>query len=133
MNPEQSRLFLRNLSWTAMLWLLLGMAFTFSDPVALSAFFQVYFFTALDLVLLILLFWKLFFVPKGQRGRSIQLLIIFTFKLVCLGLLAITLKRLRNTPAHALALGVLFIWVGPMLAGLASQIHKGNDERATRF
>jgi multidrug transporter EmrE-like cation transporter len=133
MIPEQSRVFLQRLSLVAFLWLGIGVFFTRADPVAMNAFFQVYFVTALDLVFLLLMFWKLFFNQTAGRSKTIQSLIFFTFKLVCLGLLAITLKRLRNAPTYALVLGVLFIWVGPVLAGILSRIHKGNQERATRF
>ena len=133
MNPEESRKFIQNLCFVSMLWLGIGVISTRLDPIAMSAFFQVYFVTALDLVFLILLFWNLFFADKTRSSKGLQSLIFFTFKLVCLGLLAITLKRLRNAPTYALVLGVLFIWVGPMLAGILSRIQKGNQERATRF
>ena len=124
MVPEQSRRFIQSISLVALFWLGLGTFLTREDPFAMSAFFQVFFFTALDLMFLILLFKQLFFSKKTHRSKRIQGFIIFTFKLVCLGLLAITLKRLRNAPTYALALGVLFIVVGPLFAGVLSRIQK---------
>jgi hypothetical protein len=133
MIPEQSRRFLQFLSYVAILWLGFGAFLTRSDSLAMSAFFQVFFVTTLDLIFLIVLFWKLFFSSQTPRGKAFQSFIFFTFKLVCLGILAITLKRLRNAPTYALVLGLLFIWVGPILAGVFSRMQKGNQQRDTRF
>jgi len=41
--------------------------------------------------------------------------------LVCLGFLAITLKRLRNDPPLPAAMAVLFMGVGPLLSGVLAK------------
>jgi hypothetical protein len=133
MNPEFSRNFVQKLSFLAVLWLALGMYFTHADDQAFSAFLKVYFVILLDLVFLILLFWSLFFPNPARRGGRVRALIFFTFKLACLGLFAITLKRVRSAPTYAVVIGLLFIAVGPMLAGVLSQIQKGNPKRAAKF
>ncbi len=82
MTPDWSRQFVRNLNLVALLWLGIGWLATYQNPEAMSAFFQVYFFTALDLVVLILLFWTLFFAQITQRAKIVRSLFFFTFKLV---------------------------------------------------
>jgi hypothetical protein len=129
MDPEWSKRFVQKLYQVAIVWLAIGTALTFSDPVGLSAFFQLYFLSALDLVFIMLIFWNLFFSKSPQRTKALRSIIFFTFKLVCLGLLAITLKRLRNAPAVALVLGLLFIGVGPLAAGMLSRIQNRNSKR----
>jgi hypothetical protein len=133
MTPEESRKFTRHLSFIALGWLALGTVITFQNPLAMSAFFQVYFITALDLMCLILMFWQIFFGQSPRRTKQILTLIFFTFKLVCLGLLAITLKRLRNAPTYALVLGLLFIVLGPILAGVWGRMQKGNLQRESKL
>ncbi len=128
MNIRESQRFIRCLGIVSILWLGFGLVVTHSDPEAMSAFLRVYFYTCLDLLFLLLLFWKLFFTPSAQRGRSLQLLFFLTFKLVCLGLLAITLKRLRNAPMTGIITGIIFIWIGPLLAGITSRILSRKEE-----
>lgn len=131
MDPEWSKRFVQKLCQVGLVWLAIGTALTYSNPLGLSAFFQVYFVTALDLGFILLIFWNLFFSKTSQRTKAIRSIIFFTFKLVCLGLLAITLKRLRNAPTVALVSGVLFIGLGPLAAGMLSRIQKGNSKRAS--
>ena len=129
MNIRESQLFIRCLGLMTLLWLVFGVALTHTDINALNAFFQVFLYTCLDLTFLILLFWKLFFTSSGQRGRSLQILFFLTFKLVCLGLLAITLKRLRNAPISGILMGIVFIWVGPLVAGTVSRFLSRREQR----
>jgi hypothetical protein len=132
-NPEISRSFIQKLSFLAILWLGLGLLVTRADSSAMSAFLQVYFVILLDLVFLILTFWNLFFGTASRGAKTLQGMFFFTFKLVCLALLAITLKRLRNAPTYALALALLFIAVGPLVAGMWSRIQKGNLTRDSKL
>lgn len=97
--------------------------------VGTSAFLQVYFFSNLDLVALIVLFWKVFFSRAAKPAKKIDLFLWFSFKLVCLAFLAITLKRLNNAPFAAILLGVGFIGVGPILAGVFSRRIARDQER----
>ena len=116
MNPEKSKLFLRIISGVAGLWLLTGWMLYAGDPMARSAFLQVFLLTLADLLFLILVFWTLFFTPPTRRDRALRALIFLTFKLVCLGFLAITLKRLRNAPDQAVLLGIGFMGFGPLIS-----------------
>jgi hypothetical protein len=116
MNPENSKAFLRILSGVAFLWLLAGMAAFSNQPDSRSAFLQVYLLTLADLLFLILVFWTLFFTPSTQRGKGLRALIFLTFKLVCLGFLAITLKRLRNAPDLGVLFGIGFMGLGPLIS-----------------
>ncbi len=115
----ESKKFLRILAGISFFWGGLGvLCFQGSAP-ELGAFFQVYWAVLLDLAFLILLFWELFFVPKPVR--RLQVFLYFTFKLVCLGVLAITLKRLRNDPPLPVAMAVLFMGVGPMASAILAK------------
>jgi hypothetical protein len=116
MNPEKSKAFLRILSAVACVWLVTGMAAFMGDPESRSAFLQVFLLTLADLLFLILVFWTLFFTPPTRRDRALRSVIFLTFKLVCLGFLAITLKRLRNAPDQAVLLGIGFMGFGPLIS-----------------
>ena len=105
----------------AVLWLALGCVLYLSRPADLIGFIQIFIFTFLDLVFLILIFKTVFFVPPTHGGRKMQILLFVFFKLVCLGFLAITLKRLRNAPISVILMGVEFIWIGPLIAGLLTR------------
>ena len=129
MTPEHSIKFLKILAGLGLAWMVLGTSLSFTDSIALNAFLQVYFWILFDLIFIILLFWSLFFSKLTQRNKIAQSLFFFTFKLVCLGFLAITLKRLRNAPTYAIVMAVVFIGVGPMLAGILNRVQKGNRER----
>jgi hypothetical protein len=118
MKPEESKAFLRILGSVTLLWVFLGIVLFRNDPEGLRAFLLTFWAVVLDLVFLILLFWELFFAIKPVR--KLQVALYFTFKLVCLAFLAITLKRLRNDPPLPPAFAVVFMGVGPMIsAGLA--------------
>ena len=73
------------------------------------------------LAFLIILFWQLFFSPYTGLARKVQAFLSFTFKLVCLAFLAITLKRLRNDPHLPVALAVLFMGLGPLLSAIVAK------------
>ena len=109
----ESKAFLRILAWTAVLWGLFGATIFAQDRMV---FLRVYQAVLLDLSCLILLFWELFF--RSKPIRKLRVLFYFTFKLVCLGFLAITLKRLRNDPSLPAAVAVLFMGLGPILSGI---------------
>ena len=132
MSSLESQKFLKILGILALAWFGIGLFLCRRSDFDLSAFIQIFLYASLDLVFLILLFWKLFFTPAPQRGRTLQVLVFFTFKLVCLGFLAITLKRLRNASLTAIIMGVGFVFVGPFLAGVIKINRKGN-ERDTRI
>ena len=116
MNPEKSKAFLRILSGVASVWLLTGMVIFAGDPGSRSAFLQVFLLTLGDLLFLILAFWTLFFTSPTRRDRALRAVIFLTFKLVCLGFLAITLKRLRNAPDQAVLFGIGFMGLGPLIS-----------------
>jgi len=100
-------------------WIGLGLLlFGWGTPL-FSIFLEVFWAVILDLVFLILLFWELFF-ARGP-SRRLQVVIYFTFKLVCLGFLAITLKRLRNDPPLPAAIAVLFMGVGPLVSAVLAR------------
>ena len=121
MKPEQSKKFLNILLLVSLTWLLMGTGIYWNQPEGRSAFYQVFLLTLLDLLFLVFLFWRLFFTPPEQRGRNLQVVIFLTFKLVCLGFLAITLKRLRNAPDAAALLGIGFMAVGPIVSAVISR------------
>ena len=116
MTTENSKVFLRILSGVASLWLVAGMIAFGNQADSRSAFLQVYLLTLADLAFLILVFWTLFFTSPTQRNRGLRALIFLTFKLVCLGFLAITLKRLRNAPDQAILSGIGFMGLGPLIS-----------------
>jgi hypothetical protein len=113
---KESKAFLRILGWIAVLWGLLGALLFGKQPSGLRVFLQVYQAVLLDLSCLILLFWELFF--RANPVRKLRVAFYFTFKLVCLGFLAITLKRLRNEPPFPAAVAVLFMGLGPILSAV---------------
>lgn len=122
---QHSRRFMGYLLVAALGWALLGGLLHLTRIADLIGFIQIFLFTFLDLIFLILIFWKVFFAPPEQSGRVLQIVIFLFFKLVCLGFLAITLKRLRNAPLSVIFMGIGFIWIGPLIAGLLSrQKHK---------
>ena len=115
----ESKAFLRFLSFVCLFWAALNVFLFRNEPESLKKFLQVFWAVLLDLGFLILLFWELFFAPKPVR--RFQVFLYFTFKLVCLGFLAITLKRLRNDPPLPAAMAVLFMGVGPLLSGILAK------------
>jgi hypothetical protein len=115
----ESKVFLRFLSFVCLFWAALNVFLFRNEPENLKKFLQVFWAVLLDLGFLILLFWELFFAPKPVR--RFQVFLYFTFKLVCLGFLAITLKRLRNDPPLPAAMAVLFMGVGPLLSGVLAK------------
>jgi hypothetical protein len=115
----ESKVFLRFLSFVCLFWAALNVFLFRNEPESLKKFLQVFWAVLLDLGFLILLFWELFFAPKPVR--RFQVFLYFTFKLVCLGFLAITLKRLRNDPPLPAAMAVLFMGVGPLLSGILAK------------
>jgi hypothetical protein len=115
----ESKTFLRIMIPVTFAWIGLGLfLFGWGTPL-FSIFFEVFWAVILDLVFLILLFWELFF-ARGP-SRRVQVVIYFTFKLVCLGFLAITLKRLRNDPPLPAAIAVLFMGVGPLVSAILAR------------
>lgn len=120
MSPEKSKIFLRILFLVAGAWLFTGMIWFRGEPRAREAFLKVFLPTLLDLLSLILLFWSLFFIPPARRNK-ILLVFFLTFKLVCLGFLAITLKRLRNAPDYAVLCGIAFMGLGPLISALIAR------------
>lgn len=125
MNRQKSKEFLKAMAIVCSLWFVLGIFITRNNAEDLSAFVRIYLFTCLDLSFLILLFWTLFFSVAARSIKSLQILIFFTFKLVCLAFLAITLKRLNNASPEAIGMGIGFIGFGPILASV--WMKKGNN------
>jgi drug/metabolite transporter (DMT)-like permease len=115
----ESKAFLRFLAFVCLFWAGLNVYIFRDEPGSLRAFLQIFWAVLLDLAFLILLFWELFFAPKPVR--RFQVFLYFTFKLVCLGFLAITLKRLRNDPPLPAAMAVLFMGVGPLLSAILAK------------
>jgi drug/metabolite transporter (DMT)-like permease len=118
---EQSRRFMKYLLVTGLIWWIAGAALHASSIADLIGFTQVFLFIFLDLIFLILIFWRVFFTPITLSSRVPQILLFVFFKLVCLGFLAITLKRLRNAPISVIMMGVGFLGFGPLIAGWFSQ------------
>jgi FtsH-binding integral membrane protein len=120
--PVVSAKFMRYFLRTALFWFGVGCIATCSNRENLSAFVQIFFFTFLDLAFLILIFWSIFFAETlpglPQRNKTPQIFLFITFKLVCLGFLAIVLKRLANAPFLVIFLGIGFIGFGPLIAGV---------------
>jgi hypothetical protein len=115
----ESKAFLRFLGLTVLLWAVVFILIFRNEPGSLHVFLQVYWVVLLDLAFLILLFRELFFGPKP--ARKFQVFLYFTFKLVCLGFLAITLKRLRNEPPLPAAMAVLFMGAGPVISAVLAK------------
>ena len=124
MDNRRGGLFLYSLGGFGLLWAVVGAmaCFRLFGREGLETFGQVFLFTSLDLIALIVLFWKLFFSRAAKGVKKIDLFLWFSFKLVCLAFLAITLKRLTNAPFAATLLGVAFIGVGPLVAGIFSKL-----------
>jgi len=119
--PQESRKFIKIFLIVSLIWFVFGSIIHSSDQGQLVAFIQIFLFSFLDLIFLILLFWNIFFIIpeiRGRRSNKIRLMFFGFFKLVCLALLAITLKRLRNASASAHLMGVSIIWVGPLISGV---------------
>ncbi len=128
MTPNESKAFLKVLALTGLAWLALGILLFRENPAATNAFVLCYQAVILDLAAIILLFWKLFFGRQDGVFAKFTIFLIFTFKLVCLGFLAITLKRLRNDPHFPAALAVSFMGIGPLLAGVAAKKWTGSKQ-----
>lgn len=123
MTSIESGKFVRALVIFAAVWCALGVLVHLGSIADVIGFIQLFLFVFLDLVFLVLIFWRVFFTPSEHRGRIVQILIFVFFKLVCLGFLAITLKRLRNAPLSVIFMGIGFIWIGPVIGGLLSRSH----------
>jgi drug/metabolite transporter (DMT)-like permease len=121
MNPVESKVFLNFMVAMALIWVFMGTLLFRGIPNGTETFYSVFWVVVLDLTFLILLFWKLFFSPPGQPGRTFQVFVYFTFKLVCLGFLAITLKRLRNDPHLPAGFAVLFMGFAPVVSAIAAR------------
>jgi len=119
--PRESKKFVHILLKVAFVWFVICGFALLRTPDQIIVFTQIFLFSFLDLIFLLLLFWTLFFTPpelRMQRGNKIRIMVFSFFKLVCLLFLAITLKRLRNASALTLVLGVGFIWFGPLISGV---------------
>lgn len=119
--PHESKKFIKILLAVSLVWFALGVLVHANDEGQLVAFVQIFLFSFLDLVFLMLLFWNLFFMDpatKARRANKIRIMLFGFFKLVCLAFLAITLKRLRNAPTSVHLMGVSIIWIGPLISGL---------------
>jgi len=119
-HSEESLRFVRIFAVVSLVWFLIGIAVHYSSQEQVLAFIQIFLFSLLDLVFLILLFWFLFFLKpeqKALRVNKVRILLFGFFKLVCLGFLAITLKRLRNAPATTHLMGISIMWIGPLISG----------------
>ena len=120
MDNKRGALFLRTLVILGLFWGVVGFLWVslYFDREAAFGFIRVFFFTCLDLFAMVMIFWKLFFSGLSGIAKKVDLSLWFVFKLVCLVFLAITLKRLTNAPFAAILLGVGFIGVGPIAAGI---------------
>jgi L-asparagine transporter-like permease len=119
--PHESKKFIKILLAVSLTWFVFGLLIHSKSEVQLVAFTQIFLFSILDLVFLLLLFWNLFFMDpnmKAQRINKIRIMLFGFFKLVCLAFLAITLKRLRNAPTSVHLMGVSIIWIGPLISGI---------------
>ena len=64
---------------------------------------------------------KVLFRPhEPALQKLLKVFVILFFKLVCLGILAITLKRIHDFTAFALLAGSTLFWAVPIIAGLIS-------------
>jgi hypothetical protein len=123
MDPKESKIFLTFLWVSALLWALIGAWLFGPDPAAQRAYFRVFQWIILDLGALIFMFWRVFFAVNRNAFWKFQIMVSFTFKLVCLGFLAITLKELRNEPHLPAISGVLFLVVGPLVSAIAARVY----------
>ncbi len=122
MKTTESKVFLRFLAFSGALWIGVALTGWGSEGPAIRAFFSAFRVVLLDLVFLILLFWQLFFGNRAGNRWKVRATLFFTFKLVCLAFLAITLKRLRNDPELPVVFALLFMGAGPLLAATLAQI-----------
>jgi hypothetical protein len=121
MSPSESKVFLRFLILTGLAWIVLAAGlFGWRGP-EFQSFISVFWMVALDLGVLIFLFWQLFFSASHGFIRKLRVVMAFTFKLVCLAFLAITLKRLRNDPDLPVVFAVLFMGAGPLVAAVIAK------------
>jgi len=119
--PQESKKFVQLLLKVALVWFGIGALALIRSPDQIIVFTQIFLFSFLDLIFLLLLFWCLFFTQRElrmQRGNKIRIMVFSFFKLVCLAFLAITLKRLRNASVLTLVMGVGIIWIGPLISGV---------------
>lgn len=119
--PHESKKFIKTLIILSLAWLALGILVHFNSPEQVLAFMEIFLFSFLDLIFLILLFWVLFFDnadEKMRRTKLVRIMLFGFFKLVCLAFLAITLKRLRNASSSSQLMGISIIWIGPILSGV---------------
>ena len=121
MKPKESKVFLKVLALMGLFWVLGAGAVLGLRTPEMNSFLSAYLWVTLDLGFLILLFWNLFFSPYRGIVRNLQVFFAFTFKLVCLGFLAITLKRLRNDPQLPVVFAVLFMGFGPLLSAVVAK------------
>ena len=105
-----------------MFWILGGFFYFRDNTEDRHAFLMVNLTTLLDLFAFVVLFWVIFFKDLKQGLNRIIFMLLLTFKLVCLGVLAIVLKRLENNSALAAGAGIGIMGVGPILAGVLTQI-----------
>ncbi len=129
MTPRESNGFLTALALVAGFWVLGGAYLWGDDPGARNVFFRVFLWIALDLFFLVWLFWQLFFSQNRDLLWKVRVGVSFTFKLVCLGFLAITLKESRNEPHIPAVAGVLFLVVGPLMSALAVRVLRATKDR----
>ena len=122
MKNLQSKTFLKVLATLAMIWILGGFFYFKADTIDQRAFLEVNLFTLLDLFAFVLMFWVIFFKDLKQGINRLIFILLLTFKLVCLALLAIVLKRLENKSALAAGAGIGIMGAGPILAALFTQI-----------
>ena len=119
--PQESKKFVHILLKVALAWFSAGVVVQIHTPDQIIVFTQIFLFSFLDLIFILLLFWTLFFTPRElrmQRGNKIRIMLFSFFKLVCLISLAIVLKRFRNAPALTLVMGVGFMGIGPLISGV---------------
>lgn len=129
MTPKESKNFLTVLAGSALLWCIGALWVWAEDPAARTAFLRVFQWVLLDLAFLIFLFWRLFFAPVRGVLWKVQVAVSFTFKLVCIGFLAITLKELRNEPHLPAVAGILFLAVGPLVSATAVRAFRAIKDR----
>lgn len=120
-DDHRGGVFLATLGGLAFLWAILAIA-VIQKPEEVREFLKIYFFTNLDIAVLIIIMWKLFFSQRTKTIWKVDLVFWFVFKLVCWIFLAITLKRLTNANGKVLLFGVGFAGVGPIIAGLLTQL-----------
>lgn len=114
MSPK--RRFFLTLGLGAMIWTGLCIIFYWGKDLELIRFLCLFGLSLTDLAALLAMAWILFYSKMTKSVNTLILFILFTFKLVCLGFLAITLKRLGNATGTDLVLGVGFVGVGPLFS-----------------